>query len=588
MAEVAKLNINGTSYQIKDETARGLITEETISRTEQIANLASLVGSPLVASTKSAMNNTSKIYVYTGTESGMTNGNWYYYNGSAWTSGGVYTASNVNTDKTLSVSNVPADAQTTGNEIKDIKNTVIKVEYTNSILTHNGYLANNVINDTDSSTYWKYSDMISLGGSIKSVLFRGVGLNVSNVKVQNIVFYDADSKIITSCIDNITSPSNDGRAYSKIYSVPVFARYMRVCTGNDGENFKIAVINDPNIVVTEENKTYSTCICKNAIANMDTENGYLNPANGNFVSVANSGWRTSDFISCKYFNVARFCLRSTNAASIIVLYDENENMINALTPAGGSYTVMQGEIDISTASKIRCCFFSSSGVYSDMYCDLYTRYDGGDTNKIIYHSVNKPYAFSGKTAVFCGDSITRGFTSGTTTTENGFPKLFSNYVNMSFTNKGVGGASLARVSGYSCIQDQITSISNLSSVNFIFIAGGINDWQLGVSLYDFREALSTICSYLKSNYSGEVIFILPINEAGWSPVDTPVASINAYREVINEVALSNEYAVVNGGLFEFPTISSNSSFINEMFGDLLHPTEKGYRLYTKALKTALL
>lgn len=57
---------------------------------EGITEAAAMVGTPLVASTASDMEDTTKIYVYTGSETGYVNGNWYYWNGSAWASGGVY------------------------------------------------------------------------------------------------------------------------------------------------------------------------------------------------------------------------------------------------------------------------------------------------------------------------------------------------------------------------------------------------------------------------------------------------------------------------------------------------------------------
>jgi hypothetical protein len=50
-------------------------------------------GSPLVAHSISDMAQTNRIYVYVGSESGYTYGNWYYYNGTAWVSGGTYCAS---------------------------------------------------------------------------------------------------------------------------------------------------------------------------------------------------------------------------------------------------------------------------------------------------------------------------------------------------------------------------------------------------------------------------------------------------------------------------------------------------------------
>lgn len=75
-------------------------------------------GAPLTASTSSAMTDTSRIYVYTGTTGGgFTNGHWYYYNGSAWTDGGIYNSVAVQTDPTLTLEGIPADAKATGDRI---------------------------------------------------------------------------------------------------------------------------------------------------------------------------------------------------------------------------------------------------------------------------------------------------------------------------------------------------------------------------------------------------------------------------------------------------------------------------------------
>lgn len=58
---------------------------------------------PLKASTVASMTNQSKVYVYTGSENGYTAGHWYYWNGSAWTDGGVYNAVAINIDDQLSL-----------------------------------------------------------------------------------------------------------------------------------------------------------------------------------------------------------------------------------------------------------------------------------------------------------------------------------------------------------------------------------------------------------------------------------------------------------------------------------------------------
>lgn len=87
----------------------------------EIATLESKVGSPLIASTVSEMTETDRVYVYTGSETGYTSGNWYYYDGTAWTSGGVYNAVAIETDTTLSVSGKAADAKKAGDEINSLK-----------------------------------------------------------------------------------------------------------------------------------------------------------------------------------------------------------------------------------------------------------------------------------------------------------------------------------------------------------------------------------------------------------------------------------------------------------------------------------
>ena len=68
-------------------------------------------GAPLVANTAADMTDTDRVYVYTGSEVGYVNGSWYYYDGDSWEVGGVYNAVAVQTDKTLSILDMAADAR---------------------------------------------------------------------------------------------------------------------------------------------------------------------------------------------------------------------------------------------------------------------------------------------------------------------------------------------------------------------------------------------------------------------------------------------------------------------------------------------
>lgn len=62
--------------------------------TEFQTKIRQLVGgaTPEPVSLIADMTDTSKVYLYVGEETGYTSGNWYYYNGSAWASGGQYGA----------------------------------------------------------------------------------------------------------------------------------------------------------------------------------------------------------------------------------------------------------------------------------------------------------------------------------------------------------------------------------------------------------------------------------------------------------------------------------------------------------------
>lgn len=112
-------SILSQSYAVGDT---GIRTGEDEDNSKYYANLARLYkGSPLVADTVSAMEDESRVYVYTGSETDYTSGNWYYWDGSAWTSGGVYNAAAVQTDNTLAIEDMAADSKAVGDAITKSK-----------------------------------------------------------------------------------------------------------------------------------------------------------------------------------------------------------------------------------------------------------------------------------------------------------------------------------------------------------------------------------------------------------------------------------------------------------------------------------
>ena len=102
-----------------------VVAQETVSK-NNITNLGNTIidqiehgyGYPFTASSGASMTDQTKIYVYVGTtDSSFTNGHWYYYNGSAWTDGGIYNSTAFTTDTTLTISGSPADAKTVGDYV---------------------------------------------------------------------------------------------------------------------------------------------------------------------------------------------------------------------------------------------------------------------------------------------------------------------------------------------------------------------------------------------------------------------------------------------------------------------------------------
>ena len=82
-------------------------------------------GAPAVVTLASQMTDEGKVYLYAGSETGYTKGDWYYYNGSAWTDGGKYGGT---VDPTLTMSGVAADAKAVGDELTELKSEISDLE----------------------------------------------------------------------------------------------------------------------------------------------------------------------------------------------------------------------------------------------------------------------------------------------------------------------------------------------------------------------------------------------------------------------------------------------------------------------------
>ena len=185
-------------------------------------------GSPLTASTAAAMTDTGRVYVYTGSESGMTAGHWYYYNGSAWADGGVYNAVAVNTDTTLTIAGKAADAKEVGDQLADVKEDLSNVITAASQLSSYTYYPFGTyttglrLNPTTGETY--------SGGANNFVFDDYIAIPKGRIYFEskagyvcNIVFYDVNKHIVDTMADDVHMVNLFGKYYDNST-----AAYMRV------------------------------------------------------------------------------------------------------------------------------------------------------------------------------------------------------------------------------------------------------------------------------------------------------------------------------------------------------------------------
>lgn len=169
------------------------------------------LGAPYAASTVSSMTDRTRIYVYTGDESGYTKGNWYYWNGSSWVSGGVYNSVAVETDKTLTVAGKAADGEVVGQEIGSLKESLGNVNEEISGLKGVGSGLTTeqkryIISLFKSAVYSEnMSDMVTaLENSFNTIPATGIKLSPTTLKFSGI----GDTQKITATLTPDTATSS--------------------------------------------------------------------------------------------------------------------------------------------------------------------------------------------------------------------------------------------------------------------------------------------------------------------------------------------------------------------------------------------
>ena len=156
----------------------------------QINGLAS--GSPLVASSTSSMTDTTRVYVNT------TDGNWYYYNGSSWVSGGVYQSTGIG-DETINFKKLTKDVQ------KNIVDSIRYIDFKNEYREYQPTFVQGRI-DVDAGNLVNSNTQISTSEFMDVSFFDKIMLKISNR--YNVFAFKYDSN--KSYLGVINTPAGTG------------------------------------------------------------------------------------------------------------------------------------------------------------------------------------------------------------------------------------------------------------------------------------------------------------------------------------------------------------------------------------------
>lgn len=383
-------------------------TTKLTAKNKTIFATKSEVGSPLVASTAAAMTDTSRVYVYTGSESGYTAGNWYYYDGTAWTSGGVYNSTAFETDTTLAIPGKAADAKAVGDalanveievdaigevedEVSDLKTQLTNASFDNDDLTNTGYYIGED-GKKHANANFSYSDFMPALEGMKYTIKAPVYANTGSA----IAFY-ADNTFDSFISGISTATGNDNISVI----APKFTKYVVFCSRTTN-NFKVIaeiLTADESFAESYNNSVYNKGI---VISSDFTEAGYISttgeiaqqssfthtplykiPKYATKITIMRSRAISSGCVAAFYrkavFSADSFISGYTNSSPIT-----DEFPVDVIIPYGAEYMAFCAGTPSVEAQKTPCILVSGISFYKNNYGhmtfsvigDSYTAYPG--------------------------------------------------------------------------------------------------------------------------------------------------------------------------------------------------------------------
>lgn len=472
------------------------------------------------------------------------NGNWYYWNGSVWTAGGVYQA-------------------TTGNSI------------TSDMTTDN-------------------SQFGLLSYDSKPIDFNFT-LNQITITANTILIFKKARYVLTAQVIDISS-YNTTPIYSMYYN-KISNTFKFVATS------AMASVAETDILVATFCKTAKTV----SIAGNCTINGGLNLTDNSISAIkltdaSSMGLLISDNA---YPNFDFTLNQITFYPNTILIYKRNRYVIATSTNRvvsistgtteqfGLFYNKTTDTFSVYTTPQIQ----GGSATENDILIASYHKpkklvfMAGGYTVNGVLYGINISTStlssrLFGKIGNFLGDSITWGYSPADgTQLANPFPTLVKNTLGLiTANNYGISGSTIADPGdgGRNPYCTRYTGMSD--SGDLIFVLGGLNDWANNITvgtisdstIYTFYGALNTLITGLLNKYPTQTIVLAtPLHRNGDTVPNTASATLNDYRNAI--ISIGAKYGIVVLDLYATSGFyPDNTTNYNAICPDGRHPNDAGH------------
>ena len=368
-----------------------IISDSDISGMQEYVNqLGALVSNPVPVQTAAEMTNNNQIYVYEGSESGYTNGDWYYYNGTAWVSGGHYGSggASVVVDPTLSITGAAADAKAAGDAVDELKSAITLLDETvvgeknyienKKLITATGTTRGNPIDDSNFSITELIPLSLIPSGTIVNVYYGSVPENtLFGIYDSQGTFLDAwtlqstaENRYFTLSYTSHTDPTYFRFAFQKGYNAKITSNtgnvtYWKTNTSGGLVEDVVQVQDEirelPATFMRTDSYVDFTMI--NRLNPSECETGYYMTAEGR--KSENDSYFLTDYIPIKNGETLyayRIDTGEQKAIKFVTAFDADKNVI----PSLGSNTQVTSVAQSGDMAYVRLSVVYVNGDYGRM------------------------------------------------------------------------------------------------------------------------------------------------------------------------------------------------------------------------------